>query len=82
MKLDNFDHGYPHAAWEAAKTEARQAMISVAARRRVIAYSECVAKIHSLDLELQGDRLAHLLGEISTAGHEAGRGMVTVLVVY
>ena len=82
MKRENFDHGYPQAAWEAAKTEARQAMIAVAARRRVIAYSELVARIHSLDLEPQGDRLAHMLGEISTAEHEAGRGMLTVVVVH
>ena len=82
MKRTNFDHGYPQAPWEAAKTEARQAMIAVAARRRVIAYSELVARIHSLDLEPQGERLAHLLGEISTAEHEAGRGMLTVLVVH
>ena len=82
MKRENFDHGYSQEAWEAAKTEARQAMIDVAARRRVIAYSDLVAKIHSLDLEPQSDHLAHMLGEISTAEHEAGRGMLTVVVVH
>ena len=82
MKRENFDHGYSLEAWEAAKTEARQAMIAVAARGRVIAYSDLVAKIHSLNLEPQGDRLAHMLGEISTAEHEAGRGMLTVVVVH
>ncbi len=82
MKRENFDHGYPQAVWEAATAEARQAMIAVAARRRVIAYSELVAKIHSLDLEPRSDRLAHMLGEISTAEHEAGRGMLTVVVVH
>ena len=82
MIRTNFDHGCPQAAWEAVKTEARQAMMAVAARRRVIAYSELVARIYSLDLEPQGERLAYLLGEISTAEHEAGRGMLTVLVVH
>ena len=82
MKRENFDHGYSQTAWEAAKTEARQAMIAVAGRRRVVAYSELVAKIHSLDLEPQSDHLAHMLGEISTAEHEAGRGMLTVVVVH
>ena len=82
MKRENFDHGYPQQAWEAAKAEARQAMIKVASNQRVIAYSELVAEIRTLDLEPQGDRLAHMLGEISTAEHEAGRGMLTVVVVH
>ena len=82
MKRDKLDHGYPEEAWEAARAEARQAMIAVAARRRVIAYSDLVAEMRSLDLEPQGDHLAHMLGEISTAEHEAGRGMLTVVVVH
>ena len=81
MKRGNFDHGFSEDAWEAARGEARDALIAVAARRRVIAYSAVVAEIRSLDLEPHGDRLAHLLGEISTAEHEAGRGMLTVVVV-
>ena len=82
MKRENFDHGYPQEVWEAARAEARQAMIAVAARRRVIAYSDLVAEIRSLDLEPQGEHLAHMLGEISAAEHEAGRGMLTVVVVH
>ena len=50
--------------------------------QRLIAYSDLVAETRSLDLEPQDDRLAHLLGEISTAEHEAGRGMLTVVVVH
>ena len=82
MKRENFDHGFAEEAWEAAKAEACQAMIAVAARRRVIAYSDLVAEIRSLDLEPQSDHLAHMLGEISTAEYEAGRGMLTVVVVH
>ena len=57
MKRENFDHGYPQEAWEAAKAEARHAMVVMAARRRVIAYSDLVAEIRALDLEPQGDGL-------------------------
>ncbi len=57
-------------------------MIAVAARRRVVAYSALVTEIPNLDLEPQGERLARLLGEISTAEHGAGRGMLTVVVVH
>ena len=35
MKPANFDHGCSRAAWEAAKTEARQAIIAVGARQQV-----------------------------------------------
>ena len=82
MKRESFDHGFPEAVWEAGWAEAREAMIAVAARRNLIAYSDLVAEIRSLDLDPQGMHLAHMLGEISTAEHEAGRGMLTVVVVH
>ena len=82
MKRENFDHGFPEEDWEAAKAEARQAMIAVATREGVIYYSDLVAEIRSIDLEPQSPQLAHMLGEISTEEHEAGRGMLTVVVVH
>ena len=82
MQRDNFNHGYAKKEWEAAKAEARQALITVASRRRVIAYSDLVAEIQSLALDPQSPQLAHMLGEISTAEHDAGRGMLTVVVVH
>ena len=82
MKRENFDHGCPEETWEAARAEARDAMVAVAARRRLIAYSDLVAEIRSLDLQPQSDHLAHMLGEISMAEHEAGRGLLTVVVVH
>ena len=82
MQRENFDHGFPEQAWEAARAEAREAMIAVAACGNVIAYSDLVAEIRSLDLEPQSVHLAHMLGEISTAEHGAGRGMLTVVVVH
>ena len=62
--------------------ETRQAILAVTAGRRVIAYCEFVAEIHSLDLDPQSDCLAHMFGKISTADHGAGRGMLTVLVIH
>ena len=82
MKRENFEHGFGAEAWEAAKEEARAAMLAVAERRCVIAYSDLVAEIRSIELEPQSDQLAHMLWEISTAEHEAGRGMLTVVVVH
>ena len=82
MKRDNFEHGFPDDVWEAAKAEAREAMIAVAARESVTAYSELVEKITTCRLEPQSPQLAHMLGEISTDEHRAGRGMLTVVVVH
>ena len=82
MKRDNFEHGFPEDVWKAAKAEAREAMIAVAARKCVIAYSELVEKITTCRLEPQSPQLAHMLGEISTDEHRAGRGMLTVVVVH
>ena len=81
MKWENFDDGDPEEAWESARAEGRQAMVAVASRRRVVAYSDLVAEIGGLDLEPRGEPLAHMLGEISTAEQEAGRGMLTVVAV-
>ena len=79
---DNFDHGFAEGTWEAAKAEARQAMIAVAARGEVITYSELVDKISTCRLEPHSPQLAHMLGEISTEEHQSGRGMLTVVVVH
>ena len=82
MKRDNYEHGFAPADWDAAKAEARQAMIAAARRRGLIAYGELAAAIRRLDLEPQSTHLAHMLGEISSAEDAAGRGMLSVVVVH
>ena len=67
---------------EEGKAEAREAIIAVAARGKVIAYSDLVSEIESCNLEPQSPQLAHMLGEISMEEHSAGRGMLTVVVVH
>lgn len=81
VRCENYEHGFPPADWEAAKEEARQAMIAAASRRKVITYAELVTGIHTLRLEPRSKHLAHMLGEVSTAERAAGRGMLTVVVV-
>lgn len=82
MLREGYKHGFPPSAWEAGKEEARQAMIEVARRSGVIAYSDLVGKITSIYLEAHDPRLFHLLGEVSTEEDAAGRGMLTVVVVH
>lgn len=83
MKRKPFNHGITQIAWDAAKEEARKAMISVARRKTTIAYSDLAyIKIKSCTLEPHDFRLAHLLGDISTEEDEAGRGMLSAVVVH
>ena len=82
MLRKNFDHGLSQSVWEDAKEEARRAMIDAAQRQRVISYSELVGKITSCSLEPHDPRLAHMLGEVSSEEDEAGRGLLTVVVVH
>lgn len=82
MKRDDFDHGFPEHVWDAAKDEARAAMIEVARQGRTMSYTRLAQKIMICQLEPRDVRLAHMLGEISTEEDEAGRGMLTVVVVH
>jgi len=79
MVRRRLDHG---PLWENGKSEARTAMIDVASREKLIWYSSLAGNIESLEFD-PSDHLFHkLLGEISTEEHEAGRGMLSVVVVH
>ena len=82
MLREGFNHGFPDEQWNAAKEEARQAMIAVARRKGLISYSDLVGKIRSCYLEPNGTPLAHMLGQISSKEDEEGRGLLTVVVVH
>ena len=82
MLREGFKHGFSEDQWIAAKEEARQAMITVARSKDMIAYSDLVRKITSCILEPNGTPPAHMLGEISSEEDEEGRGLLTVVVVH
>jgi hypothetical protein len=83
MLKQKFRHGFSDAEWESGKKEARAAMIEAAKHRAMITYSDLVAKkIGAIKLDAHDSRLDHLLGEIASEEHEAGRGMLTVVVVH
>ena len=82
MKLESFNHGITQIAWKAAKKEAREAMIAVARDAKVITYSDLAyRKIKSCTFEPHDPRLARMIGDISTDEDEAGRGMLSAVVV-
>lgn len=82
MLRDGIRHGFSEADWNAAKEEARSAMIERAKLRGMIPYSDLVKEIHSIKIDAHDPRLFHMLGEISSEEDAAGRGMLTVVVVH
>ncbi|WP_157755520.1 hypothetical protein [Neomegalonema perideroedes] len=77
-----FKFGVPQHLWEAAKQEAIAVMTARARVRGMIAYSELIQHISSINFLAYDQKLFHLLGEISTEEDAAGRGMLSVLVVH
>jgi hypothetical protein len=82
MLRGGFNHGFSDDAWDAAKAQAKAILQRVARRRSLIAYSDLAAMITQAPLEPHDRRFFHFLGEISSEEDEAGRGLLTVLVVH
>lgn len=74
--------GLPVALWTNAKREALSALIARAKVRGMIPYSELVNEIRAIRFEAHDVRLFHLLGQLSRDEADAGRGMITALVVH
>jgi molybdopterin synthase catalytic subunit len=74
--------GFSQSIWDAAKHEARSAMIERAKVRGMISYSDLAKRIKSAKFEAHDQRLFEMLGEISSEEDAAGRGMLSVVVVH
>ena len=73
---------YSYSEWERGKTEMTAILQAVAARRGMIAYSELSALMTTIRIEAFGLPMSEMLGEIAEAEDEAGRGLLTVIVVH
>jgi len=69
-------------AWENARLEIREILVSRAKVRGMIPYSDLTPQIKSLNLEAHDQRLFRLLDELSCEENAAGRGMLSVVVVH
>jgi hypothetical protein len=74
--------GFPQSQWDAAKHEAREQLIAFAKRPGTIAYSELASKVRSISFAADDDPFHKLLGQISIEENDAGRGMLSALVVH
>jgi molybdopterin synthase catalytic subunit len=82
MLRPGLKYGFPQTSWDAAKQEAKAAMVTRARVRGMIPYSDLVKQINSIKLDAHDPRLFHMLGEISSEEDAAGRGMLSVVVVH
>lgn len=74
--------GFTDDQWHSAKDELRRLLIKTARTKSVIAYSEAVARLAAIAFEPDDHRFHRMLDELSTEEDEAGRGLITVLVVH
>jgi hypothetical protein len=74
--------GFPQSDWDAAKREAHTAMVAAArSTSGTITYSDLATKITAIRFEPDARMFHSLLGQISEAENEQGRGMLSVVVV-
>ena len=59
-------YGFDDLAWDSAKAQAKDVIVLYAKKCDMIAYSELVRHITSIQIEAHDPRLGQLLGEIST----------------
>lgn len=78
----SYKHGFPEGDWEAAKDQARRAMIRRARRGRTMSYTDLCEEIEAIRFDPHDPRLPHFLGQISTEEDAAERGMLTAVVVH
>ena len=75
-------HGFSSAAWETAKAEGKAVLSESARAKKMISYTDFMHQIRSISFTTPHDsRLPQFLAEISTEEAEAGRGMMTALIV-
>lgn len=74
--------GFPQSQWDAAKHEVLEILQKKARRKQTIAYSDLAAQIASIRFEANDHLFHELLGQLSEDEDAAGRGMISVLVVY
>ena len=82
MPQQNYDHGFPEPDWVEAKRQAMEILCKRAKRRDPITYSDFVQRITAVRMDAHSHRLRIMMGELSTAEREAGRPLITALIVH
>jgi molybdopterin synthase catalytic subunit len=75
-------YGYEIEDWDLAKAEVKDLLIQRAKLRGMMPYSELTTKVRTIELEPNSQALAAMLGQVSEEEDDAGRGLLTVIVVH
>jgi hypothetical protein len=75
-------YGYTLEQWEAAREEIRQILIRTAGSRSVITYTDLCLQVKAIHIEPHDRALPYFLGEVCTDEHDAGRPLLTAIVIY
>lgn len=75
-------HGYEPKVWQKAKAQAKAHLVSVAKHQAQETYGGLVEKIDAISFAPNDFALFALLGQISRDEYQAGRGMLTAIVVH
>ncbi|MCA9500577.1 MAG: hypothetical protein KC588_15395 [Nitrospira sp.] len=75
-------YGFPEEAWDRAIDQAHAVLVQIARSEDLISYSNLCSRIPAIQLEPHSYAMREFLGEISTAEHHRGKGLLSVVVVY
>ena len=76
------DYGLTADEWRTAKAEITEILRRTAAARGMITYSDLSSQLTRVQIGYREPAMGALLGEISTEEAQAGRGMLSVIVVH
>jgi hypothetical protein len=74
-------HGFPVAQWQSGVDEAVAILSERASREDPITYSELAARLRTVTIGYHSQAMDDLLVDVSTQEHEAGRPLLSVMVV-
>jgi len=74
--------GFKKTEWDSFKKEAREILIGVAQRADKISYGELAAQMTTIAVEPHDMVLWEIIGDVARDEEQAGRGILSVLVVH
>jgi hypothetical protein len=75
-------HGFPVTQWQSGVDEAVAILSERASREDPITYSELAARLRTVTIGYHSQAMDDLLVDVSTQEHEAGRPLLSVMVVH
>ena len=74
--------GFKKTEWDSFKKEARDILITVASQRQMITYGELASQITTIQVEPHDMVLWEIIGDVARDEEQAGRGLLSVVVVH